>query len=706
MGHRCSYRQCRFGLISGGSEFEFNETPYVGTSLVYHAGNLPANLNYLAALNLTGQSGKAVVVNSTTNGFVFADLASGPAGPTGAAGADGNTVLYGAGAPSSGTGVNGNFYIDTTAHAIYGPKAGGAWPAGTSLVGPTGATGAAGADGATGATGAAGADGNTVLYGAGAPSSGTGVNNNFYIDTTAHAIYGPKAGGAWPAGTSLVGPTGATGAAGADGATGATGAAGADGNTVLYGAGAPSSGTGINGNFYIDTTAHAIYGPKAGGAWPAGTSLVGPTGATGAAGADGATGATGAAGADGNTVLYGAGAPSAGTGVNNNFYIDTTAHAIYGPKAGGAWPAGTSLVGPTGATGGTGSAGADGNTILYGAGAPSSGTGVNNNFYIDTTAHAIYGPKAGGAWPSGTSLIGPTGAAGTGGDIVRTVFNASGTFTKNAKTKCILIQAWGGGGGGGGGMKNPSATNTIGGGGGGGGSYAEAEFDPALFAAGGVTITIGAGGTGATASASNNTLTSGGNGGITSVGSSILSVNGGGGSSGSAGGASGTPSATAGGVSAGGVAGTSTGSAPASPTNPWAGGGGTGNGTTATGGSGGRAMRGGSGGGSGGSVSSGAALTAGGSGGNSYNSPVTLPGGGGTGGVAGGTLAAVTDGTPGCGGTGGGSALGGTNGGVGGAGQQPGGGGGGGGGSQNGGTGGNGGVGGAGLVIITEFLGP
>ncbi|CAB4878441.1 unannotated protein [freshwater metagenome] len=39
-------------------------------------------------------------------------------------------------------------------------------------------------------------------------------------------IYGPKAGGVWPSGASLVGPTGLTGAAGAAGATGATGAAG------------------------------------------------------------------------------------------------------------------------------------------------------------------------------------------------------------------------------------------------------------------------------------------------------------------------------------------------------------------------------------------------------------------------------------------------------------------------------------------------
>ena len=54
----------------------------------------------------------------------------GPAGPAstvpGPAGADGKTILNGSGAPSSGIGANGDYYIDNTAHAIYGPKTAGA----------------------------------------------------------------------------------------------------------------------------------------------------------------------------------------------------------------------------------------------------------------------------------------------------------------------------------------------------------------------------------------------------------------------------------------------------------------------------------------------------------------------------------------------------------------------------------------------------
>jgi hypothetical protein len=129
-------------------------------------------------------------------------------------------------------------------------------------------------------------------------------------------------------------------------------------------------------------------------------------------GADGADGADGAAGVDGKTVLNGAGAPGAGLGVNGDFYIDTTASALYGPKAGGAWGAGTNLIGADGANGTNGT---NGLTILNGAGAPGAGLGVNGDFYIDTTAKTIYGPKAGGAWGGATSIIGPAGADGAAG---------------------------------------------------------------------------------------------------------------------------------------------------------------------------------------------------------------------------------------------------------------------------------------------------
>ena len=180
---------------------------------------------------------------------------------------------------------------------------------------------------------------------------------------------------------------------------------GGGGGSLLHGTGAPDSGLGADGDWYLDDSNGHLYG-KASSAWSLIVDLTGPAGAAGS---------TGAAGADGRTILNGTGAPSGGTGANGDYYVDNTAHALYGPKTGGAWGSGVSLVGPTGAAGTNGTNGTNGYSVLNGSGAPSGGTGANGDFYIDTTAHAIYGPKAGGAWGSSTSLVGPAGAAGSTG---------------------------------------------------------------------------------------------------------------------------------------------------------------------------------------------------------------------------------------------------------------------------------------------------
>lgn len=136
------------------------------------------------------------------------------------------------------------------------------------------------------------------------------------------------------------------------------------------------------------------------------TSCKGPQGDPGPAGT---TGAQGTAGLNGNTIVYGTSAPTASVGNNGDFYINTSTDFIYGPKASGTWPAGVSLVGPQGAMG---AAGANGNTIVYGATAPTASTGNNGDFYINVATDYIYGPKANGAWPAGVSIIGPQGVSG------------------------------------------------------------------------------------------------------------------------------------------------------------------------------------------------------------------------------------------------------------------------------------------------------
>jgi hypothetical protein len=203
-------------------------------------------------------------------------------------------------------GSNGDFYLNTTNGDIYGPKTAGAWGSVIFNIaeGQQGPAGPQGSTGATGAAGAAGADGRTLLSGTSAPSSGTGANGDFFINTTASIIYGPKAGGAWPTGVSMVGPTGATGATGPTGPSGPTGPTGTQGAAGATGATGPQGAKGDTG----DTGAQ---GPA--GATGA-TGLAGATGPQGSTGPTGATGATGPAGVVASTapITYNAGTQTVG----------------------------------------------------------------------------------------------------------------------------------------------------------------------------------------------------------------------------------------------------------------------------------------------------------------------------------------------------------------------------------------------------------
>ena len=96
---------------------------------------------------------------------------------------------------------------------------------------------------------------------------------------TKHFTFSVEGPQGLPGSTGPTGPAGSAGAVGPQGVAGASGSAGANGHTILSGAGAPAAGVGVNGDFYIDTIAWVLYGPKAAGAWPgSGTSLVGPPG--------------------------------------------------------------------------------------------------------------------------------------------------------------------------------------------------------------------------------------------------------------------------------------------------------------------------------------------------------------------------------------------------------------------------------------------
>jgi hypothetical protein len=149
---------------------------------------------------------------------------------------------------------------------------------------------------------------------------------------------------------------------------------------------------------------------------------LGPQGLKGDAGAAGAAGAPGAPGVPGKDGANGApGAPGA-------------------PGAAGApgAPGVPGKDGANGAPGKDGAPGANGNTVLNGVGAPASTLGANGDFYLDTSAHVIYGPKATGVWPAGVSLIGPAGGS-TGMTVIHTASTIQMSGTAVAKTDALIL---------------------------------------------------------------------------------------------------------------------------------------------------------------------------------------------------------------------------------------------------------------------------
>ena len=143
------------------------------------------------------------------------------------------------------------------------------------------------------------------------------------------------------------------------------------------GAGAPSDATGNDGDYYLNDTTGDVY-TRSGGHY------------TIVANIKGATGSTGAAGAAGSVWHDASGIPGAGLGANGDYYLDDATGNVYA-KAAGAWSIVATILGPAG------SAGSPGSVWYNGSGAPSAGLGINGDYYLDITNGDVYS-KAAGTW--------------------------------------------------------------------------------------------------------------------------------------------------------------------------------------------------------------------------------------------------------------------------------------------------------------------
>ena len=204
-----------------------------------------------------------------------------------------------------------------------------------------------GADGATGAKGETGQRGSrwnsgTAITGTSSTAtvfSSSGITdalvNDMYLNIETGNVYRCTAAGAasaakWVYAGNIKGAKGETGAAGKDGAdgekgaTGATGPAGADGEdgadgadgaTWLFGASAPASSAGKNGDWYLNTSTWDVYN-KASGAWSKKGNIKGATGSQGTQGEQGEIGPQGPKGDKGDKGETGATGPAGPAGAD------------------------------------------------------------------------------------------------------------------------------------------------------------------------------------------------------------------------------------------------------------------------------------------------------------------------------------------------------------------------------------------------------
>ena len=314
---------------------------------------------------------------------------------------EGSVWHSGTGAPATGLGSPGDFYIDTNTENVY-KNNGGVWSIDTNLLG---------------------AAGDSV---------------NIIFQDVANQPAKPSASAGIPTGWSDVAPavtvyklfssvgvqTNSTGNYAWGEVIKMTGDNGGAGTTWFSGTTVPSNALGNNGDFYLRTGNEDVY-EKAAGSWAISLNIGGSGG-----------------GDNFNWVFIDYASlptkpsPSPGTPTGwTDTYPSTVTNQIYAVV--GRQVAGTgnyTWSEPFKPAGTDGADGPPGATWYSGSGVPATGLGINNDFYLRTTNEDVY-KKAGGTWSIDTNL------AGTEGISVNAVFIESATApsTPSASTLAAVV---------------------------------------------------------------------------------------------------------------------------------------------------------------------------------------------------------------------------------------------------------------------------
>lgn len=168
----------------------------------------------------------------------------GPQGPTGQA----EAWYSGTSNPAAGTGVVGDWYLNTTSGDVFEKTGSSTWTLQGNIRGPQGIQGIQGPTGSTGSQGPQGNPGPTGqaeawFSGTGIPSGAVGVVGDWYLDTASGDVYEKTASSTWTSRGNIKGPQGNVGSTGAQGPKGDTGSQGPKGDTGSQGPpGTPGEG--------------------------------------------------------------------------------------------------------------------------------------------------------------------------------------------------------------------------------------------------------------------------------------------------------------------------------------------------------------------------------------------------------------------------------------------------------------------------------